>query len=211
MRGVLIRQENIDGGKAFDWGRTSADYAKYRDIYSPEFYEKIIGRGLCKDGQLVLDVGTGTGVLPRNLYQYGASWTGVDISEEQIEQAKRLSHNMQIDYAVSPVEEIAFPDNAFHVITACQCFWYFRHERTAPLFFHILKPGGRLLLLFMAWLPFEDRIAGESEKLVLKYNPGWSGAREVMHPISVPKNYDAYFECIYHEEYPIKVHFTRES
>lgn len=29
--------QNIDGGKAFNWGRISADYAKFRDIYPPEF------------------------------------------------------------------------------------------------------------------------------------------------------------------------------
>jgi len=27
-----IRDERIDSGKAFDWGRTSEEYAKYRDI-----------------------------------------------------------------------------------------------------------------------------------------------------------------------------------
>ena len=27
---------NIDGGKPFDWGRTSLDYARYRDIYPQE-------------------------------------------------------------------------------------------------------------------------------------------------------------------------------
>jgi hypothetical protein len=27
----------------------------------------------------------------------------------------------------------------------------------------------------MAWLPFESEIAMNSEKLVLKYNPNWSG------------------------------------
>lgn len=31
-----ITNEHIDGGKAFDWGRTSADYAKFRDIYPPK-------------------------------------------------------------------------------------------------------------------------------------------------------------------------------
>ena len=45
-------------------------------------------RGLCIKGQRVLDIGTGTGVLPRNMYKYGAKWTGTDISPEQIEQAK---------------------------------------------------------------------------------------------------------------------------
>lgn len=45
-----IKDSGIDGGKAFDWGRTSADYAKYRDIYPDEFYEKIVRRGLCVKG-----------------------------------------------------------------------------------------------------------------------------------------------------------------
>lgn len=61
---------NIDGRKAFDWGKTSEDYAKFRDIYPQEFYDRITNRGLCVSGQNVLDVGTGTGVLPRNLMFY---------------------------------------------------------------------------------------------------------------------------------------------
>jgi len=28
---MLTNNKNIDAGKAFDWGHTSADYAKYRD------------------------------------------------------------------------------------------------------------------------------------------------------------------------------------
>lgn len=40
----------------------------------------------------------------------------------------------------------------------------------------MLKPEGLILVLYMAWLPFEDEIAGASEQLVLKYSPKWSGA-----------------------------------
>lgn len=36
-----ITNKNIDHGKAFDWGKTSEDYAKYRDIYPKEFYAKL--------------------------------------------------------------------------------------------------------------------------------------------------------------------------
>ena len=79
--------QNIDKGKPFDWGKTSEDYAKYRDIYPQEFYDYILNMGLCKSGQKVLDIGTGTGVLPRNMYKYGAEWVGTDIAENQIEQA----------------------------------------------------------------------------------------------------------------------------
>lgn len=92
-----IIDKNIDGGNAFDGDRTSADYAKFRDIYPKEFYKKIVARGLCIDGQKVLDMGTGTGVIPRNMYEYGAKWIGTDISENQIEQAKILSKGMDID------------------------------------------------------------------------------------------------------------------
>ena len=39
---MLITDSRIDAGKAFDWGRTSGDYAKYRDIYPDVFYKKIV-------------------------------------------------------------------------------------------------------------------------------------------------------------------------
>lgn len=208
---MLIRDNAIDGGKGFDWGKVSTDYAKYRDIYPKEFYEKILDRGLCKDGQSILDIGTGTGVLPRNLYPYGGKWTGIDISAEQIEQTKKLSVGMDIDYETVATENINFPIESFDVVTACQCFWYFDHEKVMPKLCQMLKPGGKLLVLYMAWLPYEDYIAGKSEELVLKYSPVWSGAREKMHPIQIPDCYNLKFNVVYHEEYTLNVHFTRET
>ena len=206
-----IIDKNIDGGKAFDWGRVSESYARYRDIYPMEFYQKIVNRGLCVKGQRVLDIGTGTGVLPRNMYKFGAEWVGTDISDNQIAQAERLSAGMNIKYLVSLAEKLDFPNDSFDVITACQCFWYFRHEELMPLFRRILKPCGKLLVLYMAWLPFEDKIAGESEKLILKYSPKWSGAGETMHPIFIPECYDSSFERTWHEEFRLNIPFTRES
>lgn len=210
---MRITDKNIDGGKAFDWGKTSADYAKYRDIYPEMFYEKIVKRNLCVKGQKVLDLGTGTGVLPRNMYRYGAEWIGIDISENQITQAKCLAEagGMDIDFQVAATEDIDFPSNSFDVISACQCFWYFDHEQVMPKLAKILKPNGRMLILYMAWLPFEDKVAGVSEELVLKYSPNWSGARETKKPIHIPKVVYDYFEMVGHEEYNIMVSFTRET
>ncbi len=208
---MKIINQNIDSGKAFDWGRISEDYAKFRDIYPQIFYDRIIERGLCMKGQSVLDLGTGTGVLPRNMYRYGARWTGTDISENQITQAKLLSEGMEIAYYAKSAEQLAFPDESFDVITACQCFWYFDHEKIMPELYRMLKENGSILVLYMAWLPYEDAIAGASEQLVLKYSPNWSGAGETVHPIHIPDCYRENFELVHHEEYPLYVPFTRES
>ncbi len=208
-----IKDSRIDSGKAFDWGKTSREYARYRDIYPEEFYKKIVDRSLCINGQRVLDLGTGTGVLPRNMYKYGAEWTGTDISPEQIEQAKILASasNMKIDFQVVPTEQLEFPARSFDVITACQCFWYFDHEKVMPKLAELMKTDGKLLILYMAWLPYEDRLAGASEELVLKYSPTWSGAGETRHPIWVPDIAYEYFEMEDHEEYDLMVPFTKES
>ena len=111
--------------------------------------------------------------------------TAADISENQIAQAA-LSEGMKIEYYAVPAEKLAFPDESFDVITACQCFWHFDHAQIMPKLFRVLKSNGSLLVLCMAWLPFEDEIAGASERLVLKYNPSWSGAGEPMPPIEIP-------------------------
>lgn len=115
-----IIKKDIDNGSAFDWGKASADYAKYRDIYPEEFYKRLAGLSIGVEGQEVLDLGTGTGVLPRNMYKYGAKWTGTDISENQIAYAKELSREqgMDISYFVSSAEDIGYPAESFDVVTA---------------------------------------------------------------------------------------------
>lgn len=208
-----ITVSGIDGGKAFDWGKTSADYAKFRDIYPPLFYEKIASRELCVKGQRVLDIGTGTGVIPRNMYHYGADWVGTDISAEQIAQAKRLAEEagMQIEFRACPAEQLDFPAETFDVITACQCFWYFDHAALSPLLARMLKPGGKLVVLSMEWLPFEDEIARQSEEMVLQFNPAWTGAGETRHPNFIPEVMYSDFTLAEHEEYDLPVHFTRAA
>lgn len=209
----IITNKNIDHGKGFDWGLTSEDYAKYRDIYPEAFYQKILELGLCVKGQTVLDLGTGTGVLPRNLYPYGARFVGTDISENQIEQARLLSQKagMDIEYLVSSAEEIPFPDHSFDVVTACQCFMYFDPEIVAPKIHRLLKDKGHLCILFMIWLPFESEIALKSEELVLKYNPSWTGAGMKRHPLVTPDWADRWFTTAHAIAYDIDIPFTRET
>lgn len=208
-----MRLNHIDKGNAFDWGKASNDYAKYRDIYPDIFYRKIVDLGLCTKGQSVLDLGTGTGVLPRNLHPYGASFVGIDISENQIKQARQLSEkaNMNITYLVMSAEELRFPEKQFDVVTACQCFMYFDKSVVLPKVHTLLKDGGYFCILFMAWLPGESKIAKASEKLVLQYNPAWTGGNMQRYALKTPDWSKELFDVADAQTFDINVAFTRES
>ncbi len=209
----MMNIKNIDNGKAFDWGKASKDYAKYRDIYPEAFYEKLAGLSIGVKGQNVLDLGTGTGVLPRNMYKYGAKWTGIDISENQIKYARELSQEagMDIGYSVMAAEDINYPANSFDVVTACQCFMYFDKAQILPRIHIMLKPGGHFCVLFMAWLPGESEIARASEEMVLKYNPSWTGGRMERYQLKKPSWCGNLFEPANMVTYDLPVTFTRES
>ena len=204
---------DIDSGKPFDWGKTSEEYAKYRDIYPEEFYKKLTDRGLCVSGQRVLDIGTGTGVLPRNLYSFGAKWTGTDIAENQIEQAKILAkqQGMDIEFYTCQAEDLDYPDDTFDIVTAGQCIWYPDHDILAPKLAKIIKKGGKFLILYMGWLPFEDEIAGRSEDIIKKFNPVWNGAGDTVHPVWIPPQYNEFFDITLEEQTRVDIPFTRES
>jgi cyclopropane fatty-acyl-phospholipid synthase-like methyltransferase len=209
----MITKNDIDNGKAFDWGKASTDYAKYRDIYPEEFYERLIRLGLCAEGQRVLDLGTGTGVLPRSMYKYGAKFTGTDISENQIREAVRMSleAGMEIDYVTVSAEDVQFPDASFDVITACQCFMYFNKAVALPNIHRLLTDNGRFVILFMSYLPGENEIARKSEELILKYNPSWSGAGLNRQKPEMPDWLGDLFEVNNLILYDLNVPFTRES
>ena len=201
----------FDGGQPFDWGRTAADYAAFRDLYPPRFYQVINDCGIGGSGQQVLDLGTGTGVLPRHMGDRGAHWMGVDISPQQTAQARQLSRGLHAEYVTSAAEDLSLAAGSLDAVTAAQCFFYFDHVRLAPKLKEWLRPGGRLLITYLSWLPAEDPVAAESEALVLKFNPFWSGGGEIFRPVDVPPQYEAGFRLISHGEERWRLPFTRQS
>lgn len=68
-----MRNLIIDNGQNFDFGKTASEYAKYRDIYPKELYDRLLSFGVGKAGSVWLDLGTGTGVIPRGLADNGAN------------------------------------------------------------------------------------------------------------------------------------------
>lgn len=196
----------IDEGQKFDFGKTSKYYAKYRDIYPEELFDKLYEIGIGTEGSQWLDLGTGTGVVPRGMAKYGADIIATDISESQIAEAKELSNGMDnIKYIVSSAENINYPDNSFDVITAFQCFWYFNPKVIVPKIQSMLKPDGIFLKMYMSYMK-EEPITQDSNGLVKKINESWNGASASVKDLTTH-----YFDKPKMDTMIVKLPFTRET
>lgn len=204
---------NVDAGRAIDWGKTSRDYDRYRPGPPDSFYRKLLALNIGLPGQRLLDLGTGTGLLARRFASQEVEVSGIDISERQIEMASAAAvrEGLAIDFNVAVAEALPFPDQSFDVVTANQCWLYFDLSRAIPEVIRILKPGGQLLVSHFSFMPHLDSLVRASEKLVLKYNPDWSGAD--WDGLIPPKprwsleDFDLAGLFVYDEQVP----FTRES
>ena len=173
----MVQRSEFDSGREIDWGKASADYAKYRPGPPLSLYKMLQAHQIGLPGQSVLDQGTGTGVFGRQLAQQGCAVVGTDISENQIQFAKDLAKNddlKNIEFLVSPAEVNPFADQSFDIISASQCFVYFDKSKWIPEVKRLLRPGGKVVIVFFQWLPLEDPISCASEQLVLKHNPDWT-------------------------------------
>ena len=201
-----MKIQDVDNGQAFDFGKTSQAYAKYRDIYPEALYEKLHDLGIGARGTDWLDLGTGTGVFPRKMARYGANIIGVDISGNQISEAVRLSEGMEnIRYIVCSAEEMDFPENSFDSITACQCFWYFDPAVIVPKIRSMLRPGGIFLKVYMSYMK-EEPIVRDSNSLVKEINGAWSGGSGALKDLTTH-----YFENPQTDTIQADIPFTRET
>lgn len=88
----------------------------------------------------VLDVGCGIGIpVARFFVDYGFSVTGIDISERMVELAKQ--NVPKVEFFQYDMNELVFPDNAFHCITAVYSLFHVPREKH----FSILKSFHRML------------------------------------------------------------------
>jgi len=201
-----MQNDAIDQGQSFDWGRASKEYAKYRDIYPPALYEKLLVLGVGVPGSSWLDLGTGTGVLPRALASHGADITATDISGEMIAEAEALSAGVpNIRYLCCPAEQSDLPAHAFDAITACMCFWYFDPAYIVPEIRRLVKPGGIFVKIYMSWLQ-EDPIAARSHALVKRLNPNWTSGSPTVKDLATH-----YFDDPVKDSFIADLSFTRES
>jgi SAM-dependent methyltransferase len=205
--------KSIDAGRAIDWGKTSDDYAQHRPGPPDTFYELLRTLRIGTAGQRILDLGTGTGLVARRFASQGCTVTGVDISQEQVDSARKLatSEGLSIDFRVAAAEETGLPSVSFDVISASQSWLYFKRPAICAEVKRLLAHGGRLMTAHFCWLPRVDVVARASEELVLRHNPAWTGADFSGEIPPCPKWSVGEFRVVGMFFFDEQIPFTRES
>jgi ubiquinone/menaquinone biosynthesis C-methylase UbiE len=102
-------------------------------------------------GKRAIDLGCGTGRVTHKLLRLGAWVTAVDFSEKMMGLARAKFRPGQVEFmAADLTKKLPFPNNAFHLATACLVLEHIRDKKAFFSEVHrVLKPGGILYLTEM--------------------------------------------------------------
>lgn len=131
----------------------SQQYAKFRPKYPTELYETVVSYLQCKNTDLALDVGCGSGQATVPLAQYFRRVIGVDPSESQISEAQ--AHE-RVTYVIG--SETKLPAKAENVaaVTVAQAAHYFELENFYKEVDRVLLPGGVMAIWTYCVAEFES-------------------------------------------------------
>jgi SAM-dependent methyltransferase len=133
----------------------------------------------------MLDLGTGTGTLGRGFAMRGCEVTGLDPSNELVEQARALDLKAGVKtcYVIGRAEDTGLPSASFDVVAAGQCWHWLDRPRAASEARRLLVAGGSLVIAYFDWIPLPGNVVEATEHLIEHHNPAWKfGGGTGMHP-----------------------------
>lgn len=108
-------------------------------------------------GMDAIELGCGTAYVSAWMTRKGATVTGIDISERQLETARRLAseHDLRMALILGDAEAVPFPDESFDfAISEYGAALWCDPYAWVPEAHRVLRPGGALILLTSSTLSF---------------------------------------------------------
>ncbi|MEV3950611.1 methyltransferase domain-containing protein [Streptomyces halstedii] len=143
---------------ASSFGAAATAYAEYRPGYPATALEWALAP-VAKQKQLhVLDLGAGTGKLTEALVKAGIQVTAVEPDQAMLSELRRRLPDVAAHVGVA--EEIPLPDGTVDAVLAGQALHWFEPERALPEIARVLRPGGVLAGL---WIAYDGRVEWVAE------------------------------------------------
>ena len=123
-----------------------------------------------RNGEVLLDVACGTGVVAITASRIGARVRGLDLSPVLLEDARKNAALIaaDIEFVEGDVEAMPYPDATFDVVLSQFGHMFApRPEVTIAEMLRVLKPKGRIA--FSTWPP--ELLVGQMFGLIAKYLP----------------------------------------
>jgi SAM-dependent methyltransferase len=118
------------------------DYAQHRPSYPAAVIDAILDGG---DFHTVADIGSGTGISAQLLADRGLSIWAV---EPNAAMRAAITPHPHITPWDGTAEATRLPDDSMDLVTAFQAFHWFKHDVALPELRRILKPDGRLAVVW---------------------------------------------------------------
>ncbi|MEG4866733.1 MULTISPECIES: class I SAM-dependent methyltransferase [unclassified Microcoleus] len=123
----------------------AADYVKYRPTYPAAAIEAILD-GLGESSQLTAaDIGAGTGISSRHLAERGVRVLAI---EPNAEMRQAAAPHERVEFREGTSEATNLPDSSLDLVSCFQSFHWFNPVLSLPEFRRILKPSGRLAVVW---------------------------------------------------------------
>jgi ubiquinone/menaquinone biosynthesis C-methylase UbiE len=135
--------------------RRAASFADVADAYErarPGYPDAAVRWLAGTEPRDVADLGAGTGKLTRSLVGLGHRVTAVEPLEEMLERLRAAVPAAAT--VVGRAEALPLPDASVDVVTCAQAFHWFDYEAALAEIARVLRPGGRLALV---WNTRDDR------------------------------------------------------
>ena len=125
-------------------GNAPAAYVRFASKILEPWTDDLIGAARCRDGDRVLDVACGTGVVASRVTlvsRKNCTVVGIDINEGMLNVAR---HNSTIEWHQGSAMELPFDAGSFDVVLCQQGLQYFSDRAVAMReMARVLVPGGR--------------------------------------------------------------------
>ena len=150
--------------RSLSFGSQAAAYERGRPSYPPEAVDWLLAPTDTWVARDVLDLGAGTGKLTTRLVERGLTVIAVDPIAEMLEMLRTALPDTPA--LLGSAEQIPLPDNAVDAVLVAQAWHWFDQERAVAEIARVLRPGGRLGVLWntrderSGWVKDFGRIVG---------------------------------------------------